>query len=86
MEKPWNNRMHDFFDRAIAVHGLQFDPEVATANRATLGGMLGNNSAGARSIVYGTERFLGRSARHRRRPHTRRVSSGPDPYTCLAPP
>ncbi len=43
----------DHLNRALAIHGLQFGPDVATANRATLGGMLGNNSAGARSIVYG---------------------------------
>ena len=30
-----------------------FGPDVATASRATLGGMIGNNSAGARSVVYG---------------------------------
>jgi FAD/FMN-containing dehydrogenase/Fe-S oxidoreductase len=41
------------FNRALAPHGLQFGPEVATASRANLGGMMGNNSAGARSIVYG---------------------------------
>src|SRR5262249_51552655 len=28
-------------------------PDVATASRANLGGMIGNNSAGARSVVYG---------------------------------
>jgi len=33
--------------------GLDFGPDTATAARATLGGMLGNNSAGAHSIVYG---------------------------------
>src|SRR6516164_588820 len=43
----------DQFNRALAPHGLQFGPEVATASRANLGGMIGNNSAGARSIVYG---------------------------------
>ena len=43
----------DQLNRALAGHGLQFGPEVATATRANLGGMLGNNSAGARSIVYG---------------------------------
>src|SRR5947209_916178 len=43
----------DQFNRAAAPHGLQFGPEVATASRANLGGMIGNNSAGARSIVYG---------------------------------
>jgi FAD/FMN-containing dehydrogenase/Fe-S oxidoreductase len=43
----------DQLNRAAAVHGLQFGPDVSTANRANLGGMIGNNSAGARSIVYG---------------------------------
>jgi FAD/FMN-containing dehydrogenase/Fe-S oxidoreductase len=43
----------DQLNRALAAHGLQFGPEVATASRANLGGMIGNNSAGARSIVYG---------------------------------
>ncbi len=32
---------------------LWFGPDVATSNRATIGGMIGNNSAGARSIMYG---------------------------------
>jgi FAD/FMN-containing dehydrogenase/Fe-S oxidoreductase len=43
----------DHLNRALAPHGLMFGPDVATANRATLGGMIGNNSAGARSVVYG---------------------------------
>src|SRR5262249_16249773 len=43
----------DQLNRAAATHGLQFGPDVATANRANLGGMIGNNSAGAHSIVYG---------------------------------
>src|SRR5262249_30284641 len=43
----------DQLNRALAPHGLQFGPDVATANRANLGGMIGNNSAGARSIIYG---------------------------------
>ena len=43
----------DQLNRALAPHGLTFGPDVATANRATLGGMIGNNSAGARSVVYG---------------------------------
>ncbi len=32
---------------------LWFGPDVATANRATLGGMIGNNSAGMHSVKYG---------------------------------
>jgi FAD/FMN-containing dehydrogenase/Fe-S oxidoreductase len=43
----------DQFNRALAPLGLQFGPDVATASRANLGGLIGNNSAGARSIVYG---------------------------------
>ncbi len=43
----------DQFNRALAVHDLQFGPDVSTGSRANLGGMIGNNSAGARSIVYG---------------------------------
>jgi len=37
----------------LAPHGLMFGPDVATVNRATLGGMIGNNSAGARSVLFG---------------------------------
>ena len=40
-------------NRAAAAHGLQFGPNTSTANRATLGGMIGNNSAGSQSIRYG---------------------------------
>jgi FAD/FMN-containing dehydrogenase/Fe-S oxidoreductase len=43
----------DRLNDAAGVHGLQFGPDVATSNRATLGGMIGNNSAGARSVVHG---------------------------------
>lgn len=38
---------------AVAPTGLTFGPETSTSNRATIGGMIGNNSSGARSIVYG---------------------------------
>lgn len=40
-------------NRSLEPHGLMFGPDVSTASRACLGGMIGNNSAGARSIVYG---------------------------------
>jgi FAD/FMN-containing dehydrogenase/Fe-S oxidoreductase len=43
----------DQLNRELAVHGMRFGPDVSTASRATLGGMVGNNSAGARSVVYG---------------------------------
>src|SRR5262245_46960500 len=43
----------DQLNRTLASHQLQFGPDVATASRANLGGMIGNNSAGSRSIIYG---------------------------------
>jgi FAD/FMN-containing dehydrogenase/Fe-S oxidoreductase len=39
--------------RALAPAGLIYGPETSTSTRATLGGMIGNNSSGSRSIVYG---------------------------------
>src|SRR6478735_9071514 len=41
-------------NRAVKRHGLGFGPDTSTSNRATLGGMIGNNSSGSESIVYGT--------------------------------
>ncbi len=38
---------------AAARHGLTFGPDTSTRNRATLGGMIGNNSAGSQSVRYG---------------------------------
>src|SRR5574337_1033610 len=43
----------DELNAHLRPHGLWFAPDVSPSNRATLGGMLGNNSSGARSIVYG---------------------------------
>jgi len=43
----------DQLNNALAPQGLFFGPDVATSSHATLGGMIGNNSAGARSLVYG---------------------------------
>jgi FAD/FMN-containing dehydrogenase/Fe-S oxidoreductase len=43
----------DDLNRLLAPHGLFFPIDVATSSRATIGGMTGNNSAGARSIRYG---------------------------------
>ncbi|MBI3974937.1 MAG: FAD-binding protein, partial [Armatimonadetes bacterium] len=45
--------VQDELNVALAPHGLRLGPDTATSNRATLGGMIGNNSCGARSIVYG---------------------------------
>jgi len=40
----------------LTPHGLFFAPETSTANRAMIGGMVGNNSCGSNSIVYGSTR------------------------------
>jgi len=43
----------DRLNDVLAPTSLMFPVDVATSNRATLGGMAGNNSGGARSIRYG---------------------------------
>ncbi len=43
----------DDLNDALGRHGLFFPVDVATSNRATIGGMAGNNSSGARSLRYG---------------------------------
>lgn len=43
----------DELNAELKPYGLHFSPDVATASRATIGGMIGNNSAGAHSIVVG---------------------------------
>lgn len=40
-------------NRLLAPQGVQFAPDVSPANRATIGGMIANNSSGMYSIVYG---------------------------------
>src|SRR5437762_7872672 len=41
------------FNLHLKPMGFLFGPDTATANRATIGGMMGNNSAGSHSILYG---------------------------------
>jgi FAD/FMN-containing dehydrogenase/Fe-S oxidoreductase len=43
----------DELNHALKPHALRFAPDVSTANRATVGGMMANNSSGARSVYYG---------------------------------
>jgi len=40
----------------LEPHGLFFGPNTSTANRCMMGGMVGNNSCGSTSIVYGSTR------------------------------
>jgi len=46
----------DELNAALKPHGLHYPVDVSTSSRATLGGMTGNNSCGARSLRYGTMR------------------------------
>src|SRR5262245_8216809 len=43
----------DELNAQLRPHGLRFAPDVSTASRATIGGMMANNSSGARSVYYG---------------------------------
>ncbi len=43
----------DELNAQLAPLKLRFAPDISTASRATLGGMMANNSAGARSVLYG---------------------------------
>ena len=45
--------VQDDLNRAAAAHGLMFGPDTSTSNRATIGGMIGNNSAGSGSVRFG---------------------------------
>ncbi|MBS2531780.1 FAD-binding oxidoreductase [Catenulispora sp. NF23] len=44
----------DALQAAAAPHGLRFGPDPSTASRCTIGGMIGNNACGARSLAFGT--------------------------------
>lgn len=44
----------DQLNAFLKPHGLMFGADVATSSRATLGGMIGNNSSGARVALFGT--------------------------------
>jgi FAD/FMN-containing dehydrogenase/Fe-S oxidoreductase len=48
--------VRDELNLHLKAHGLFFGPETSTANRAMIGGMVGNNSCGSNSIVYKSTR------------------------------
>ncbi|HUQ97490.1 MAG TPA: FAD-binding oxidoreductase, partial [Chitinophagaceae bacterium] len=48
--------VRDELNQFLAPYGLFFGPETSTANRAMIGGMVGNNSCGSNSIVYRSTR------------------------------
>jgi FAD/FMN-containing dehydrogenase/Fe-S oxidoreductase len=45
--------VQDELNHHVRPMGLLFGPDTSTSNRATVGGMLGNNSGGSHSIAYG---------------------------------
>ena len=44
--------VRDELNQHLKPYGLYFGPETSTANRAMIGGMVGNNSCGSNSVVY----------------------------------
>jgi FAD/FMN-containing dehydrogenase/Fe-S oxidoreductase len=48
--------VRDELNLFLKPYGLMFAPETSTANRCMVGGMVGNNSCGSNSIVYGSTR------------------------------
>ncbi|QNK64380.1 FAD-binding protein [Pedobacter sp. PAMC26386] len=48
--------VRDELNQYLKPFGLYFGPETSTANRAMIGGMVGNNSCGSNSLIYGSTR------------------------------
>ena len=48
--------IRDELNLHLKPYGLFFGPETSTSNRCMLGGMVGNNACGARSLIYGSTR------------------------------
>ena len=48
--------IRDELNMYLKPHGFLFGPETSTANRAMIGGMVGNNSCGSNSVMYGSTR------------------------------
>ncbi|HEY4785325.1 MAG TPA: FAD-linked oxidase C-terminal domain-containing protein, partial [Bacteroidales bacterium] len=46
----------DELNQVLEPYGLFFGPETSTSNRCMIGGMIGNNSCGSHSIIYGSTR------------------------------
>ncbi len=69
----------DQLNRELEPLGLQFGPDVSTSSRANLGGMIGNNSAGSRSIVYG------KTVDHVRRMHSVLADGSQLVFDALSP-
>lgn len=46
----------DELNKIVEKQNLFFGPETSTSNRCMIGGMIGNNSCGAHSLIYGSTR------------------------------
>jgi FAD/FMN-containing dehydrogenase/Fe-S oxidoreductase len=45
--------VHAVLQKAVTPHGVRFGPDPSTHPRCTIGGMIGNNACGSRSLAYG---------------------------------
>lgn len=45
--------VHAVLQKAVTGHGVRFGPDPSTHPRCTIGGMIGNNACGSRSLAYG---------------------------------
>ncbi|MBL7258519.1 FAD-binding oxidoreductase [Actinoplanes sp. LDG1-01] len=45
--------IHATLQKAATPHGVRFGPDPSTHPRCTIGGMIGNNACGSRSLAYG---------------------------------
>ncbi|GAA3934897.1 FAD-binding and (Fe-S)-binding domain-containing protein [Actinoplanes auranticolor] len=45
--------VHAVLQKAVVPHGVRFGPDPSTHPRCTIGGMIGNNACGSRSLAYG---------------------------------
>ncbi len=48
--------VRDELNQVLKPYGLFFSPETSTSNRCCIGGMVGNNSCGTHSLIYGSTR------------------------------
>ncbi|MEQ9220027.1 MAG: FAD-linked oxidase C-terminal domain-containing protein [Cyclobacteriaceae bacterium] len=57
VEEQWvrvePGKVRDVLNQELAQHGLHFAPDPATSSRANVGGMVGNNSSGTKSVIFG---------------------------------
>lgn len=60
VEESWvrvqSGVIRDDLNNYLDSYNLYFGPETSTANRAMIGGMVGNNACGSNSLVYGSTR------------------------------